>query len=129
MQCQGNTGYALVQPMYHVLIQPDPEEIADQLSVGLSNEQDKPCEIKVYPNPFTESITIDLNANQEGVFKIEVYNMLGAKVVQAVLNNSLNGIFENQIDLSEFPVGMYVLKTIYSGKEGSKETLLKLIKR
>jgi hypothetical protein len=65
-------------------------------------------EIKAYPNPFLNQLTIDA---KEEIFKVEIYNLLGQRVKKIVLDN-----FSNRkiiIDLSELIKGNYLAK-VYS---------------
>ncbi len=58
-------------------------------------------QLTIYPNPTSGQFTIKLNDNQNG-YTVEVYNVMGEKVYQSVLNNS-----QNDIDLSSQSTGMY----------------------
>lgn len=72
--------------------------------------------IKAYPNPFSNQITIEAN---EPIYKVEIYNLLGQKVKNILFNspteNSIN------IDLSDLSQGNYIAKV-------SSELLINTIK-
>jgi len=61
--------------------------------------------IKVYPNPFSNNLTIEAN---EPILKVEIYNMLG-QLVKSKTSQNLN---ENltDIELSELAQGNYLAK-------------------
>lgn len=70
--------------------------------------------IKIYPNPFSNLITIETN---EPIFKIEIYNLLGqivkSKIIDSPTNNSVN------INLSELVQGNYIAKIYVENGEKS----------
>ena len=70
--------------------------------------------LKVYPNPTSTSVEISSNSI---IDKIEVYNMLGAKI------NSIQN--SNKIYLNDYKSGIYIIK-IYSG---NLSTVRKIIKQ
>lgn len=57
--------------------------------------------IGVYPNPTSDFINI---ATTETISKIEVYNVIGKKVI------SISKLINNKVDLSSLSKGMYILK-------------------
>lgn len=113
-------GYSLTQPMYKELVQK--QSAAEASAEGFKSLDD----INIYPNPFIEMLTVNINA-KDGKLKIELYNILGAKVIQDITFLYSSGISEIQIDLSELPEGMYFLKATNTLNNESK--LVKLIKQ
>lgn len=73
-------------------------------SLGLNNNSIK-NNIKAYPNPFTNQLTIEA---YETIYKVEIYNLLGQKVISFEINNPT----ENSVntDLSELAQGNYLAK-------------------
>ncbi len=57
--------------------------------------------VNVYPNPTSGQFTIKLNGNQNG-YTVAVFNVMGEKICQSVLNNS-----QDIINLSSQPAGLY----------------------
>ena len=80
--------------------------------------QEKPIAgLSIYPNPVTGNkvyITSDNNNTKE----IEIYNVLGKKVLIARLNG-------RELDVSELTPGIYILKI----KEGDEQATRKLVVR
>lgn len=76
--------------------------------------------ITVYPNPFTNQLTIEVN---EPINKVEIYNLLGQKVKNIVFNNPTKNTVN--IELSELAQGNYIAKVT---SERSVNTV-KLIKK
>jgi hypothetical protein len=64
--------------------------------------------IKVYPNPFSNLITIETN---EPIFKIEIYNLLGQMVKSKIIDSPIDNLVN--IDLSELVLGNYMAKIYF----------------
>jgi hypothetical protein len=61
--------------------------------------------IKTYPNPFTNQLSIEAN---EPIQKVEIYNLLGQLVKIITMENSNNLIVN--LDMSEISQGNYIAK-------------------
>ncbi|MBC7605712.1 MAG: putative Ig domain-containing protein, partial [Burkholderiales bacterium] len=85
--------------------------VENPLIVGSHND----AAFKVYPNPFTEKITVS------GLYEPTFYKMYGAegKLIQE------GQVINSQIDFRDLPQGMYLLKL----SSESKAETIKLIKR
>lgn len=71
----------------------------------LQPELFSPCngiEFRVYPNPFLDVITIDIQNCDQPLHSVVVYDLYGKELVRKVLAG-------NQIHLGILPVGMYVV--------------------
>lgn len=79
-----------------------------------SNEVNK---FNIYPNPTQSDVTVQLKSPQRTT--IEVYDILGKKVLEKVIYNS------EKIQTSQLKSGVYILKI----RQGSFEVNKKLIKR
>lgn len=107
---------------FSVLIQPDNKIIAGgenhidetcQVILGalvrinpgtLSNNEFNDSEVVVYPNPTSNFVGFDNSLNQ--FTKATLFNFLG----QEVASQSLNSSSEEQVDISSFAKGVYLLK-------------------
>ncbi len=78
-------------------------EVDSTSTTGINQLAVKNNQLLIYPNPSTGQFTINLYNNQTG-YTVEVYNVLGEKIYQAILSNS-----QNVIDLSTHPTGMYFI--------------------
>ena len=66
----------------------------------------------VFPNPTTDLLNIRLT-NDEGTIKtakILIYNTLGQLITTDILTRNTEGVFSKQINLAEFPNGMFFIK-------------------
>lgn len=73
-------------------------------------------QIKLYPNPASNKLNIDMKGTQEKVQKIQVYNVLGIEVFNTDKNT-------NCISLEGFSAGVYYLK-LTSDKNTYKKTFV-----
>jgi hypothetical protein len=62
-----------------------------------------------YPNPFQSQVTIYLDKVEAGKVEIEVYNIDG-RLVKAETQPTKMGAFQHEVNLSEVPAGVYVIK-------------------
>jgi hypothetical protein len=65
--------------------------------------------ISVYPNPSTGIITLSMEHVTPGNFRIGILNTIGKIIYSATVSISSSS-FSRQIDLTQFPEGMYYLK-------------------
>jgi len=122
MKMKPKDGYSLTHPMYQELVQ-------NQLLERKIAEFETNDEIYVYPNPFTEKITVNINSKVEGTLNLELYNLIGVKVMEDKTFFYSLGFTEIQVDLSRLYQGLYFLKTSYREENDTKELLIKLLKQ
>lgn len=80
--------------------------------------QEKPIAgLSIYPNPVTGS-KIYISTNRDLLKEVEIYNVLGKKVLMARMNT-------RELDVSELTPGIYILKI----KEGNEQATRKLVVR
>ncbi len=79
--------------------------------------------VKVYPNPTSHQITVQMNAGQNQNLELEMYNMLGQRVYDQSLTDQ-NGMIYQQIDVSSLSDGIYLLKV----NEGNNFYSKKIVK-
>ncbi len=71
----------------------------------VSSIEENSLDVSIYPNPSSNVFNINLNGYDKYV--LSVTNVIGEKIYTEELN--LNGNYVNQIDLSNFPKGIYNL--------------------
>ena len=65
---------------------------------------------KIYPNPFTNNITIELDIEKSGMLTIDVYDITG-RVIDQVISKEVNiGKFSTNYTFSGIKSGIYFLK-------------------
>ena len=77
--------------------------------------------IKIYPNPAKEQITVDFSANGEGIMDVKIFNMLGVNV----LSQQYNKGGQININVASLPAGVYVVRCV----QNDKVTSTRLIKQ
>lgn len=79
------------------------------LLLGTYSYAGEPIDVVLFPNPGSGSFSIDYNSNKKNDLNIEVYNMIGGKVMQENWP-VINGINRHQLDLSHQSKGTYLVK-------------------
>ena len=64
--------------------------------------------VSIYPNPTNGIFTIEMNDVEKDVYTIKITNVLGQKVFTT--SQSVNGIYKENIDLSTFQKGVYLIE-------------------
>lgn len=81
----------------------------------------------LYPNPAKDLIYVDYSlVNEASAAELEVYNMMGQKVVSSILETSV-GEHNVKIDLNSgmsLPSGMYILNLVIDGQRQTKRFII-----
>lgn len=104
---------ALTPYVFTVTQSPSTKEGRFYLSKRAQPEVRSEIKVEVYPNPTTDVITIEANANYNVM--VSVYSSAGHQVASATLQSNL-GIARGSIDIRELPVGVYIIKSIADGQ-------------
>jgi len=104
------------------------EEIEKELYIAVEDEEEQPLEAsktiaeepQVYPNPTTGLLTIDTKNGNNHIQTVELYNTQGAK--QFTFNGNYDSFQE--IDISNLPSQVYVLKVHVNGQIFTKKLIL-----
>jgi hypothetical protein len=72
-------------------------------------EEDPFASLKIYPNPTPGLFTLELANPYTGEVLMEIYDPSAVKIVNKVFQKG-TGHFKKDIDLSQFPAGIYFLK-------------------
>ena len=80
-----------------------------------------------YPNPFNPTTTIRFELEKEGHVKLEVYSMLGEKLLVLLDKRISRGKHEVFVDASNLPSGVYIYRINFNNifVKAKKMTLLK----
>lgn len=90
------------------------EEIASSSTVSLDN-----VNLRVYPNPFRNELTINLGRFSENWVEIQLYNAVGQAIKQWTIQNQMT------VDLSQLEKGIYFLRAIENGELLSTTKIIK----
>lgn len=75
--------------------------------------------VKVYPNPATHQLNIDLPKNITGKVTVDVISNDNRVVLQQSLSYR-----SNSVDISELPVGVYLVKLNYNGQTRTHQVVI-----
>ena len=95
------------------------------IACGFANvsELDKNLHFKIYPNPFTNQITIQLDEKNSGQANISLVNLIGKKVYQTESKLVQNKV-EIQLD-ENLPKGIYFISVELDGRKSGVMKLMK----
>ncbi len=84
-----------------------------------------PRDVKVYPNPFTNSVKINIwSVKESSDVQIEVFDLLGRKVYSH-LHENVMGELDESIDLTNLGKGMFLIKVSENGNPILSKKLIK----
>lgn len=71
--------------------------------------------VSVFPNPFSDNAQVNFNLVQTGVVSLEVYNVLGAKVIAEDLGEKVAGAHSTTISSERLDAGVYMVNLLVDG--------------
>ncbi|MDD3559547.1 MAG: T9SS type A sorting domain-containing protein, partial [Melioribacteraceae bacterium] len=77
-----------------------------------------------YPNPFNPSTTIEFGLPKASNVEIVIYNLTGEKVKEVVNDNLREGMYKINVDLSNYPSGLYLYRMKTNNFSDTKKMLL-----
>ncbi len=81
-------------------------------------------ELKVYPNPAVNNITVQMNSQKTGTGDILIYDVNGKTVYKANINKT--GIsFQQTISISSLAKGLYYLETVVDNEKAQAVSFIK----
>ena len=80
--------------------------------------------VRVYPNPATDMLNIEVNASQSSAMSIEVYNIMGQKMMESNVNVS-TGMNYPTINTADFASGIYFVTVKANGFENTMKFVVK----
>ena len=84
--------------------------------VSISEKSREQLDIKVFPNPFTNSSSIKYDLKVSGNVKIYIYSSQGQKIKKILLGNKQTGKHEQIIQTKNWPTGLYFCSLIINEK-------------
>jgi len=94
---------------------------------GVKNNESIVNNLKVYPNPFSNTITIEFNAKESNTTSITIQNLIGQLLVETIWSGK-SMVGNNKIELhhlQDLPKGEYVI-SIKQNQEIISSKLVKL---
>jgi hypothetical protein len=80
-----------------------------------------------YPNPFNPSTKVEIMMKENGSARLDVYNLLGEKVIEVLNKDLIAGVHQINIDGSKLASGTYIYQLIINNKfaQSKKMQLMK----
>ena len=80
--------------------------------------------VRVYPNPATDVLNIEVNASQSSAMSINVFNIMGQKVMESNVNINA-GMNTPTINTADFASGIYFVTVKANGFENTMKFIVK----
>ena len=113
-----NGGVLTENYLYACLIRPETLSINEQEAVNPMTAA------RVYPNPATDVLNIEVNASQASEMSINVYNIMGQNVMSKNVNIT-TGMNTRSISTSELTSGIYFVTVKANGFENTMKFIVK----
>jgi hypothetical protein len=97
--------------------------VLSQGSVGIEELQSNIPDVKIYPNPFLDLISIDLDIKEDCELKLEIVDILGNVISTLSDEKKLSGIYHFEFNATQSSPGIYFLKL----RTGDSTLIRKLI--
>ena len=72
-------------------------------------ENDNKYDIRVFPNPTADFITLDFTTNVNEAVNVDVFNLVGVKVMDLDNGNNFEGSFTRRFEVASLPKGIYFI--------------------
>ena len=120
-----NGGVLTDNTIYAVKITPD-KDMPGLETWGVDNHEavNPMTAVRVYPNPATDVLNIEVNASQSSAMSINVFNIMGQKVMESNVNVNA-GINCPSISTSELSSGIYFVTVKANGFENTMKFIVK----
>jgi len=81
-------------------------------SIGIEEDANNSLSIELYPNPSSGLTHLKYQVNAVCITKIDLYTLSGKRVRNLVNEGKIPGEYEIEIDVSDLPAGIYILKAM-----------------
>ncbi|MFT4981842.1 MAG: hypothetical protein ACI9UR_001700 [Bacteroidia bacterium] len=79
------------------------------------NDLELVSNVSVFPNPMSDNAQINFNLVEAGVVSLEVYNVLGSKVISENLGEKVTGAHTTSISAQGLDAGVYMINLTVNG--------------
>lgn len=76
--------------------------------------------IELYPNPFRESLLLDMELAGSRRMQVEVFDLMGRRVYQQQLDAPA-GAYQHRLELASLPAGTYLLRVQAQGESAAQQ--------
>jgi Secretion system C-terminal sorting domain len=80
--------------------------------------------VQNFPNPFSQSTTIEYTLREEGYLSLQVFDITGRMITELYNGNLSPGVYRTEFDAGNLPSGMYFCKLTFNGQSTTKNMML-----
>jgi hypothetical protein len=91
-----------------------------RVPTGITNINSEVAEMKVYPNPTSEMVNVEINTTQEGNYEVRVLNLLGQNLEVAPMANH-----KASINVARLASGIYLVDCYRNGVKVATQRFIK----
>ncbi len=84
-------------------------------ATGINNVNPSFSNVKLYPNPATDQIQLELNLEKPANLKVEIVNIVGEVVANVYDHMAVGGIFKTEVNTAAFSKGVYMMRVNCDG--------------
>ncbi|MEO5569511.1 MAG: PKD domain-containing protein, partial [Bacteroidia bacterium] len=106
--CSNTYCHHIIVNHHHMLVPQSSLRIQPQADESIDNQQ----YIINYPNPFNTSTTIQYELTSDANVSIEIYDLVGNKIIQVVNQNESAGQHSQPVNADKLNSGIYFIKMI-----------------
>jgi hypothetical protein len=103
----------------YIGVAPDMGALESDVLISVDEKEELPTEFKLeqnYPNPFNPTTKVEVKMKESGSARLDIYNLLGEKVLAVVDSELSAGVHEINIDGSSLASGIYIYKFDIEGR-------------
>jgi hypothetical protein len=98
-----------------------PEDPPEELSIGINNPANGSGGFRVYPNPASTTLYVEIIADEVNNAVFRLYNMLGQNVLEQALEDSSENFY---INIGKFKAGFYSYSVSINNKVVSSDRII-----
>ncbi len=98
------------------------------ITTGVEGHTNLPASFRLYqnyPNPFNPTTVIRFDLNQNSKVALDIYNVLGQKVMQRNYGTMNAGSYNESINMDRFASGVYFYRIVADGENGKNFVAVK----
>ena len=93
--------------------------------VGIDEQTDDVSNLKVYPNPVSDKVTVSMTLSAANTVSVEVYDLLGKKVMNRDMGVQPAGAVDVSFDVNKLQTGVYLIKSNVGGQVNVNKVFVK----
>jgi hypothetical protein len=95
-------------------------------TISIPENADENSDIQYYPNPVEDYLSISIQNAKSGVYRYQVYDLLGQLLANETLTQSANGDLVIKVNFQQFATGNYFLRLMHDGELINSGKIIKI---